>query len=522
MGYVKALVLASSYRDSVFLMKVSSQLSQLPGIGVASVMMATERNKELFQAAGLITAEIQAARPDDLAIALSAQTQEQADNGLEAAVKLISAANQAKSQAAEKAPERLEQAAAANPELNMALISVAGDYAAYEAAKALSNNMDVMLYSDNVSLADERRLKEMARDAGRIVMGPDCGTAIINGVPLGFANNVAKGCIGIVGASGTGIQEVTCIIDRLGQGISQAIGTGGRDLKQEIGGITFISGLSYLISHEATKVIVLISKPPHDSVRAKLADMIRQANKPVVVHYAGSADYAPEQAAGARIAATLAETAVLAVELAGGTPQPLIDDAAYQQQLQQAVASAAGGKYLRGIYGGGTLCYEALYLFGRTEQPEEIYSNIPLQNMNRLVDVKRSWRHTFLDMGDDEFTVGKPHPMIDPAGKHHRIMVEMSNPDVAVVLFDVVIGYGAYPDEAADLALLIQSAAAGGKLPCLIASVTGSEADSPGRSDQVKKLQDAGVIVMPSNALAAKLACDVIQAIERGWRNGGN
>jgi FdrA protein len=517
LGHVKSLVVAGSYRDSVFLMKVSSQLSQLAGVEMASVMMATERNKELFQTAGLMTVQIQNAKPDDLAISLIAQTQEQAEEGIHVAVDMISTSNQEKKQSnGSKTPERLEQALAADSGRNMALISVAGDYAAYEAAKALRNNLDVMLYSDNISIADERRLKEMARDTGRIVMGPDCGTAIINGVPLAFANNVAEGCIGVVGASGTGTQEVTCIIDQMGQGISQAIGTGGRDLKQEVGGISFITGLQYLIQHDATKVIVLISKPPHDSVRAKIAELIQQTTKPVVVHYVGSDDYGLEKAAGAKTAATLAHTALLAVKLAGGITASLIDDAVYQQKVQDAVDKATDGRFLRGIFGGGTLCYEALDIFGKVIDPASIYSNIPLKNMNRLANLQRSIGHTFLDMGEDEFTVGKPHPMIDPTSKHKRIAEEMADSQVAVVLFDVVIGHGAFPDQAGDLAGIIKTAGKKHSLPCLIASVTGTEKDVPSRSDQIKKLQDAGVIILPSNDLAAKLACDVIQTRERG------
>lgn len=519
MGQVKSAVLDGRYRDSVFLMKISGEIGKMPGVKMASAMMSTERNKELFLAAGLMTAEIRQAKSDDLAISLIADTLEQAAAGLEKATAMISADIQEKRKTGcQQAPERLEQAVAQVPGLNLALISVAGEYAAYEAAKALRNRLNVMLYSDNIDIAAERRLKEMARDAGLIVMGPDCGTAIINGVPLAFANTVAPGCIGVVGASGTGMQEVTCLVDRLGQGISQAIGVGGRDLKQEVGGISFLSGFSYLIDHPATKVIVLISKPPHQTVRAKVAELIWKAKKPVVVHYVGNTDYEPELAVGAHPANTLDAAAVLAVELAGGKVPPLLDEVVYQSNLQVGLTKAVGRKYLRGIFGGGTLCYEALDLAGQVLDRASLHSNIPLAGMQKLIDLAQSQQHTFLDMGEDEFTVGKPHPMIDPTSKHKRLLTEMNDPAVAVVLFDLVIGFGAYADQAAELAESIRTGVTPEHRPCLIASVTGTESDSPRRSDQIQKLQAAGVLVMPSNALAARLACDIMQTLERSQR----
>src|SRR4030095_10708603 len=125
---------------------------------------------------------------------------------------------------------------------DIALISVPGDYAAAEALKALAQGLNVMLFFDNVAIADERAIKLYARARTLLVMGPDCGTAIVNGVPLGFANVVRRGDIGLVAASGTGLQEVTCRIHNLGGGISQAIGTGGRDLKDAGGGMPVLQG----------------------------------------------------------------------------------------------------------------------------------------------------------------------------------------------------------------------------------------------------------------------------------------
>src|SRR5580704_9603583 len=98
-----------------------------------------------------------------------------------------------------------------------------------------------MIFSDNVPIAEEASLKHEARERGLMVMGPDCGTAIIGGVPLAFANAVPRGDIGIIGASGTGIQEVSTLIARAGRGVRHAIGTGGRDMHAEVGGLTTLA-----------------------------------------------------------------------------------------------------------------------------------------------------------------------------------------------------------------------------------------------------------------------------------------
>ncbi|MFZ5943060.1 MAG: acyl-CoA synthetase FdrA [Bacillota bacterium] len=525
MSFIKSLIIKNTYRDSVFLMKISSQASQLEGVEVASAMMATERNKDLFKVAGLYTEELEKANPDDLAIAVSGANEEILVSAIVEINKMLTASVKNKADDNSKEITRLEHALLENNGLNLVLISVAGDYAKYEAAKALAKGLNVMLYSDNISLEDELRLKKMAQSRGLMVMGPDCGTAILNGVPLAFANKVSLGNIGIVGASGTGIQEVSCLIDALGQGISQAIGTGGRDLKDAIGGITALTGLDYLLNDRQTKVIVLISKPPGEKVREKICSIINKSRKPFVVYYAGCEDYAPEKAAGAIVTSTLEETAIRAAALITSskenieTAAAISDDNAYGLLLEKGRKQVVSGKYLRGIFGGGSLCYEAMNVLRDLLPQEELYSNIPLQGINPLKDILSSQKHTFLDMGEDEFTVGKPHPMIDPTVKNKRLYREILDPETAVVIFDVVIGYGSHPDPAGEIVQVINNAKAeksGSLGVSLIASVCGTDNDIPSRKEQVAKLVEAGVIVMPSNAHAAKLAGGLINKIKGG------
>ncbi|KJS21325.1 MAG: hypothetical protein VR72_11305 [Clostridiaceae bacterium BRH_c20a] len=521
MSFIKSLIVKNTYRDSVFLMKISSQASQLEGVTVASAMMATERNKDLFKVAGLYTDELAQANSDDLAIAVSSANEDVLASAMAKINEMLTASVKSKDAGDNtRIINTLEHALLEDAELNLALISVAGDYAKYEAAKALSKGLNVMLYSDNISLEDELRLKKMAQSRGLMVMGPDCGTAILNGIPLAFANKVSTGSIGIVGASGTGIQEVTCLIDALGQGISQAIGTGGRDLKDVIGGITALAGLKYLLNDPQTQVIVLISKPPGEQVREKICSVIKDSSKPFIINYAGCEDYTPEKTAGALVTSTLEEAATLAVNSLTAKLEmdkvSISDAAAYNALLAKGVKQVEKGKYLRGIFGGGSLCYETMNILGTLLPQEDIYSNIPLKGMHSLPDNQKSQKHTFLDMGEDEFTVGKPHPMIDPTMKNNRLYREILDPDAAVVIFDLVIGYGSHPDPAGEVVQIINKAKAekaGSLGVSLVTSVCGTDNDSPSRKEQVAKLVAAGVIVMPSNAHAAKLAGDLIKNI---------
>jgi FdrA protein len=407
----------------------------------------------------------------------------------------------------------LDMAAAQESGSNLALISVPGDYAAAEATKALHLGMSVMLFSDNVSLEQEKAIKTLARDKGLIVMGPDCGTAIINGMPLGFANVVKRGGIGVVAASGTGLQEVTCRIDQLGAGISQALGTGGHDLHESIGGISMLYGLNALIDDSDTRVIVLISKPPARAVADRILTRARAAGKPVVVHFLGAR---PDDIASRGItpAHTLADAAGFAVALLGDHPLPATVAALSAEDTgildEHARALSPKRLFIRGVFAGGTFCYESQLLC--RERGFGASSNTPTASNRKLEDIWHSEGHTLVDMGDDDFTRGRPHPMIDPTLRNERILAELNDANTAVVLFDLVLGYGASAEPAAELLALINHArlqAAGRGLPVLISHVCGTEADPQVRSRQVDALREAGVLVAGCNAQAALWASHI-------------
>jgi FdrA protein len=498
-------VFRNLYRDSVSLMQISARLAGLPGIGQAQAIMASENNLALLREAGLLTEAVEAG-PNDILLAVAADSDAELTAALdEAETALNEKPPSAGGGAHEQEPPRsLEMGIDAMPGANLALISTPSDYAPAEAMKALRLGLNVMLFSDNVSLADEIALKRFARQNELIVMGPDCGTAIINGVPLGFANSVRRGEIGVVGASGTGLQQVTCLVDRLGKGVSQAVGTGGHDLHREVGGISMLQGLEALAADPATRLIVLISKPPAREVAERILSAASAAGKPVVVNFLG-AD--PKSVARPNIhaARTLEDAAFAAVALLDGK------EPARRQTPARGAAGhewAEGQRFIRGLYSGGTFCFEATMLVAEALSP--VYSNTPVGTAAALENVWRSSGHTLLDLGDDVFTRGRPHPMIDHRLRNERILAEAADPATAVILLDVVLGTGSHPDPADEVAPVVTQARAGsGPKPVFVGFVCGTDRDPQNLNRQEARLAEAGILLAASNAEAVCLAIDI-------------
>lgn len=503
-------VFPNFYRDSVSLMQVSAKISARSGVTQASAVMASEANLELLREAGLLDGD-GTYRPSDLLIVMEGEDEALADALAEAEALLSRQVTPRGRGVVEFPPRSIEMALSRRPAANLVLISTPGEYAAAEAEKALRLGLNVMMFSDNVALDDEVRLKALAASKDLILMGPDCGTAIVDGVPLGFANAVRRGAIGIVAASGTGLQQVTCLVDRRGKGISQAIGTGGRDLRLEVGGGTMLRGLARLAADPETKVIVLVSKPPAQKVADLILEAAAKIDKPVVVNFLG-ADLRHKPRPGTYAATTLEEAAAFAVLLADGREPDAASKLATPEGPAEAVAAAATlapeQQFVRGLYTGGTFCFETLLILSQALGP--VYSNTPLQPDHALDDPWTSREHTVIDLGDDNFTRGRPHPMIDPTLRNERIVKEASDPAVAVILLDVVLGYGSHSDPATDLvpSLLAaqKRAAADGRQIAFVASVCGTRDDPQGLVRQETILREAGVLLTDSNAAAARLA----------------
>ncbi len=503
------------YKDSVALMRIAEKLLADPAITRATLVMATPANKDILKEAGLLNTQAEAGAPSDLIIVIECADEKVATAAFALVDESLAGGSRAGGSPSEAVVPRslnmaLSMAAATQPKpldaANLVQISVPGAYAGAEALKAVKAGLNVFLFSDNVPLEQERAIKQLAQRKGVLVMGPDCGTAIIGGVPLGFANVVRRGDIGLIGASGTGLQEVTSQIHLMGAGVSHAIGTGGRDVKAEVGGVTMLMALDLLAADVDTKVIGIISKPPAPAVMAQVIERAGRAGKPVVTVFLGGAPVAAP--ANVHQTATLHDCAAACVALASGTAseanvarKPLVGAA-------PVVMPAKGqGRYVRGLFSGGTFCTEAQVALRALGVKS--YSNVPLDQSAQLADLNRSQEHTMLDLGDDDFTVGKPHPMIDPSTRIARIAREAADPDAAVLLIDIVLGYAGHMDPAGALSQAIMQAKAKHAL-WVIAFVCGTEEDPQVRSQQEAILKASGCVVAASSTQAAEWAATLV------------
>lgn len=509
MTAIKAEIRSSAYYDSAFLMQLQRTLSDLPDILDAGVVMGTEANKDLLAHIDLLCPEAQAAKPDDLVIVVRAKDDAAAQLALSRVDELLTRRKSTTDQREAYRPQSLEAAAGMLPEAGWVLVSVAGRYAAGVARQALRLGKHVFLFSDNVSVDDEIALKQTAAEKGLLVMGPDCGTASIRGIGLGFANKVRLGPIGVVAAAGTGLQQVTSRIHQLGGGVSYGIGTGGRDLSEKVGAVTFRQGIDLLSRDPETQVVVLISKPPAPKVADDVLRIARSAGKPVVVNFIGRSP-AAWQVDNLHFAAGLDDAARQAVELAAST-----------SEMTHGPDSSLGRfapsqRYLRGLFSGGTLAYEAQFIL-QSYLPC-VYANAPLNKEYRLANSLISQAHTIVDLGEDEFTVGRLHPMLDNELRIRRLLQEASDPETAVIMLDVVLGYGSHPDPASELAPAISKARAlaeqAGRYLEVVAVVTGTDEDPQDMSAQIQKLEAAGARVETSNEAMVRYAGRLLQALD--------
>jgi succinyl-CoA synthetase alpha subunit len=502
----------NQYYDSVFLMMVSKRLAGTKGVQQNAVLMGSDANKGLLSNIGIHDTQIDAARPTDLIVAVIADTQQIVNQVFD---KLDEYLQGGVPSASVSKLHSLEDGLTQKPDANLVTISVPGEYAAREAHKALEFGLNVFLFSDNVSMDDELKLKQFAVKKNLLVMGPDCGTCLLDGVGIGFANVVRQGSIGVIGTSGTGLQEFTSQVHNAGFGISHAIGMGSRDLSDKIGGLSTMVALDKLEADPSTKVIALISKPPGTVTLTKLSKRLRTCKKPIVGCFLGIQN---EIKAGTSFQrAHLIDDAVrLSILQIGGTPVSSQDQFTLQELewLSRENSSwSSQQKYVRGLFAGGTFCYQSQQIFQDADIP--VYSNAPLNPKYRLASPDHSIEHSIVDMGDDHYTLGKPHPMIDGTMRKQRILAEALDPQVAVLLLDFILGYNASIDPVGELLEAIIEAKKmtqnrGGALS-VVASICGTDDDPQDLSLQIRMLQESGVIVFRSNAKAAHFSCNLIK-----------
>jgi FdrA protein len=489
-------VIANRYADSVKLMGIARGLRALDGVSGCEMGMGTAANLEVLAARGV---EIADAGPSDLIVAVDADSAEVAEETLaRAESELSSAGGTAAGGAAtpqREPPRSLVSAARRLEDPNVAIISVAGEYATLEAHRALSAGMHVFLFSDHVSLDDELELKQRGAELGRLVMGPGCGTAMLGNVGLGFANVVTSGPVGIVAAAGTGAQESACLLDAAGIGVSQIVGVGGRDLSADIGGIMFRQAMHLLAADDETETVLLVSKPPAREVVASLVADLPEGKR-VVAAFVGWEDDGTEPPF------EIHDTLEAAARAAAGTDPA---DLSEQEAAVDAARERSAGRRLLGLFTGGSLAHEAVTLLEPELGPLE-------GNVGHGPD-ERSGGHAVLDLGEEEYTQGRPHPMVDLDVRLGFLQEAAEDEDVGCVLLDVVLGHGGHDDPASGLADAIAAAA---RNAVVLARVCGTDGDPQDARRQAQILRDAGAIVAPSNAAATRLALRAIAPVKSG------
>ena len=508
MTVIKAEIRSGAYYDSAVLMQLQRVMAQLEGIQDAGVVMGTEENKEILAHIDLLGPEAAASKPDDMVIVVRADNEQFAIDALGKVDELLTRRKSDVDQ--DYHPKSFEGAVDILPGASWVLISVAGRFAAAVARKALGLGKHVFLFSDNVSVEEEISLKKEAAEKGLLVMGPDCGTAMIGGIGLGFANKIRLGPIGVVAAAGTGLQQVTTRIHQLGSGITHGIGTGGRDLKDAIGAATFLMALDVLARDPETKVITLVSKPPAPKVAEKVIRAARKINKPVVINFIARKP-TMRRDGNLWFATGMDDAAALSVELAENTPEIKSESDLPIDKF------AKGQRYFRGLFSGGTLAYEAQFLL--EDYIGRVWANAPINKENKLKDSLKSEENSIVDLGEDEFTVGRLHPMMDNEMRIRRLMEESRDPDVAVIMLDVVIGFGSHPDPASEIAPAIAKAKAeaakDGRYLEVVVVATGTDEDPQNLDNQVDQLRAAGAWVSSSNEEVIRYAGTILRELNQ-------
>ncbi|WP_210619046.1 acyl-CoA synthetase FdrA [Mammaliicoccus lentus] len=493
------IIKENTYQDSIVLMLLSNKLSAIDGVNKVSIMMGTPANKDIFKSSGLGTEELEDAKPNDIAIVVDTEDEEKVEEVSKAVDEELKGNSEKEEASNNKEASNWNQALdlANNP--NLAMISIPGQYAAMEADNALNNGLHVFMFSDNVAKEDEVALKQKANEKGLMVMGPDCGTGIIHSVPLAFTNIVNEGDIGVVGASGTGIQEVTTIIDREGKGVTNAIGTGGRDLSTEVGAVTMLDSIKALNQDPKVKVITVISKPPAKEVEEKVLNLLRNIEKPVVTLFLGHKPEFTEK--NIHHAYTLEEAARVSVQLSNGE-EPNFAASTLKDINVELKDNQTG---IKGYYSGGTLASEAAML---------VKDALNVESEEAEGFTLKANDHEVIDLGDDMYTQGRPHPMIDPGKRIEMLEKSADQETTAVIMLDNVIGYGSHDDMANELAPTISSikskVQSEGRDIAILATVVGTEHDHQGYEQQQETLREAGAIICDTNDQMIRTAIELV------------
>ncbi|HUK51176.1 MAG TPA: hypothetical protein VLV18_09070 [Terriglobales bacterium] len=488
---------------------MSEQAKTIEGVNDAAVVMGTSTNKEILTKLGLLTGEGEGATESDMILAVKAESDVVIEKSLSRIQEMVLKPPSTKGQKYYS----LDAALQALPDANLAIVSIPGEFARDLVLKVLDKGLNVHLFSDHVPTEHELELKQYASRRGLFVMGPGAGTVILSGKAIGFANVVRRGSVGVIAAAGTGLQEVSVLLSEAGLGISGGIGTGGGDVKEKIGGLMMLQSIEAFEGDAVSELVVVVSKPPSADVKKKLLEHIATSTKKrYVACFLGGEDYQIPQSSQNRVRGTktLHGAIVEAIHILEGNSQAgavsrfeISPIDLMKQASQIAKDLRTTQKYLRGLYTGGTLAYEALIILDKLMG--KVYSNAPLESLPKLSDSNASIEDTVVDLGEEEFTSGRAHPMIDPTVRQLRLVEEAKHQDVAVVMMDIMLGYGSHHDPAGAMLGAIAEAKriarVNGRALPILAHVCGTEQDPQPLSQQTKKLEEADVHVFPTNAM---------------------
>lgn len=510
--FKKLIIKNNYYKDSITLMSVTSKVNTLQGVIQSTLGMATDMNKEIIKSIGFSNEEFKNTKQSDLIIALILENESFLESVAQSIEDMFIVKNEDNTK---KVYSNTKQAISENKDINMAVISTPGNYAYMEAKRCLENNINVMLFSDNMVIEEELKLKQLASKKNLLMMGPDCGTSIISGVGLCFANKVRRGNIGIIGASGTGTQEASVLIDRHGAGITHAIGTGGRDLSKEIGGLTMLTAMNMLEEDSDTEIILLISKPPAKEVTEKIMVRIKQSKKKYVVCFLNGDKKLVEES-GALFANTLEEAAIFSASISLNKKIE-IDESCEKSIAEKEIKKLnKEQRYVRGLYCGGTLAAETEMILSKEHK---VYSNVTKIKENKLDNPFHSKENTIVDLGDDVFTQGKPHPMIDPTIRISRIIEEAKDKNVAIMILDFELGYGSNENPVGvtleALKKAKETAKQDGREIIIICYLLSTENEKQNVEAQRKMLNSIDVVLTKSNAEAARICSLILGGLER-------
>jgi FdrA protein len=502
----RTFIRKNEYRDSYYLMRLSNEISSWAGVRQATVIMGTPNNKQILEQLGLFSAAVESASSDDLIIAVELESSLDI-NQFESDFEQIFTRDQGVGQRGQL-HHNLESALDENPDANLVVISTPGNQAVELAREALRRGKHVFCFSHHISLEEELELKRIAIDQQLLMMGPDCGTSILDGIGYGFANKVRLGNIGLVSASGSGLQEVSTLIHRGGGGVSQAIGVGGRDMLSPIDGLMSVQAIKMIAQESLTDCLVILGKKSSTRGRQTILKAARKTGLPIIANFYNENDL-PIQNGKFIFAETYEECAMRALETVGQEWNIPTEGNQAKEWVDSNLARISPGQWaIRGLFSGGSLCREAAIILagnGLLIQTDPNSTNKPMVSS-----------HVLVDLGEEQYTEGRPHPFIDSRLRNLEIKKAYSDPDVAVILLDIVLGWGCSPDPAGDVVRAMDEASIHMKnSPGIICSICGTSDDYQGYEDQKNKLVATGVYVAETNAAATRLALALTTALRK-------